>query len=607
MKCSWLAIGFVLIIHTSWSQDQRWQQRVEYTMNVRLETSSHKLSGTQKLVYYNNSRDTLNKVYYHLYFNAFQPGSMMDLRSQYIADPDKRIADRIAKLTPQETGYQKIQSLSQDDKPLTWRVDGTILEVTLAKPVLPGTRTHLNMSFEAQVPIQIRRSGRNSKEGVAYSMTQWYPKIAAYDHQGWHVNQYVAREFYGVWGDFDVTITLDPNYVVAGTGELENADRVGHGYEKEGTHVKRPKGDLPWHFVARNVHDFAWAADPQYQHQKIKVPDGPWIHFFYQPGEKTQHWQRLPPIAAKAFQFLSSEFGAYPYSTYSVIQGGDGGMEYPMCTLILGEGEFAGTAETMIHEISHTWFQMLLANNESAYAWMDEGFATFAENEILGKLFNLNLHAETYKAYTQFVLSGKEEPSSQYSDFFTLNKAYNIASYIKGSMFLQQLRYIMGETNFWRGMKKYFNEWKFRHPEPNDFIRIMEKTSGLQLKWFLNYWIYTTKQIDYSIQRVIETDGHTFITIERIGELPMPIDLEITYQDGHKEHLHIPLNETLGTKPTDESPLRKNLAPWLWVAPSYTLKIDQPSRNISKLQLDPSGKLADVHPKDNILEMPVPK
>ncbi|MBL7866323.1 MAG: M1 family peptidase, partial [Cyclobacteriaceae bacterium] len=191
---------------------------------------------------------------------AFQPGSMMDERSRAIADPDRRVMDRISKLTESEIGYQKILSLKQDGADVKHQTEGTILTVNLSKPLLPNSKTIFEMTFESQVPIQIRRSGRDSKEGIAYSMTQWYPKLAEYDYQGWHAYPYVAREFHGVWGDFDVTLTLDPKYIVAGTGKLVNANEVGHGYERPGTKVNRPKGNLVWHFVAKDVIDFAWAA-----------------------------------------------------------------------------------------------------------------------------------------------------------------------------------------------------------------------------------------------------------------------------------------------------------------------------------------------------------
>ena len=162
-------------------------------MDIDFDVSNHQFTGTQKLNYYNNSPDTLGEVFYHLYFNAFQPNSMMDVRSRTILDPDPRVADRISKLSEEEIGYQRVIKLRMDGKPVDYEVVGTILEVDLPEPILPGSKVVFDMAFEAQVPLQIRRSGRDNKEGIDYSMTQWYPKMCEYDYQGWHANPYVGR------------------------------------------------------------------------------------------------------------------------------------------------------------------------------------------------------------------------------------------------------------------------------------------------------------------------------------------------------------------------------------------------------------------------------
>lgn len=276
-----LTLLFTLFVTAALAQPDRWQQRVEYTMDIDMDVSVHQFKGKQKLVYYNNSPDTLTRVYYHLYFNAFQPGSMMDVRSRTIADPDRRVMDRIYHLKEDQIGYQKINSLKQDGKPLTYAVEGTVLEVQLAKPVLPKTKVTFDMEFDGQVPLQIRRSGWMNKEGVEYSMSQWYPKMAEYDYEGWHADPYVGREFYAPWGDFEVNITIDSAYMIGGSGYLQNPEQIGKGYTKPGIAVKRPKGDkLTWKFKAQNVHDFMWAADPDYLHDIAQVPGGPALHFF---------------------------------------------------------------------------------------------------------------------------------------------------------------------------------------------------------------------------------------------------------------------------------------------------------------------------------------
>lgn len=211
-----------------------WQQEVDYKMNIEMDVKSFQYKGAQELKYTNNSPDTLNKVFYHLYFNAFQPGSEMDVRSRTVADPDSRVGDRISKLSPSEIGYIKPTLFTQDGATLKYNIEGTVMEVMLNKPILPGQSTVFNMNWDAQVPLQIRRSGRNNADGVALTMTQWYPKLAEYDFEGWHADPYIGREFHGVWGNFDVTITIDENYTIGGTGYLQNPAEVGHGYTEPG-------------------------------------------------------------------------------------------------------------------------------------------------------------------------------------------------------------------------------------------------------------------------------------------------------------------------------------------------------------------------------------
>jgi len=205
----------------AFSQNGYWQQHAKYVMDIDFAVAKHQYIGTQTLVYTNNSPDTLTQVFYHLFLNAFQPNSMMDIRSRTIKDPDSRVSDRIQGLSADEIGYEKVETLTQDGKPATFAVEGTVLEVNLPNPILPGASTTLALTFQAQVPKQIRRTGRDNREGIAYSMAQWYPKLAEYDYMGWHADPYVGREFYGIWGDFDVTIHIDSNYLVAATGYLQ--------------------------------------------------------------------------------------------------------------------------------------------------------------------------------------------------------------------------------------------------------------------------------------------------------------------------------------------------------------------------------------------------
>ena len=579
-----------------------WQQRVSYKMNIDFDVNKHQFIGNQQLTYYNNSDDTLKKVFFHLYFNAFQLESMMDKRSRTINDPDRRVESRISKLNKKEIGYHHIKDLSQEGRTINFKVEGTVLEADLNVPILPNTSTIFDMLFESQVPVQIRRSGRNNAEGISYSMSQWYPKMAEYDKRGWHAHPYVGREFYAPWGDFEINISINNSYMVAATGTLQNSNEIGYGYETETIEKKKKKGKkLNWHFKAENVHDFVWTADPDYVHNQTQVPNGPILHFFYQENDQTKAWEQLPDYTVKAFQFIEKNYGKYPYDHYSIIQGGDGGMEYPMATLITGHRNLKSLVSVTVHEVLHTWYQGLLATNESYFAWMDEGFTTYASSETMAHLFRSseNNQTQNYEAYFSLAQSETEEPLSTHADHFLTNRAYGLGSYYKGAVTLAQMNYLVGKETSKRALEKYYYEWRFKHPDANDFIRVFEKESGLELDWYLDYWINTTHTIDYAIEQVEEKKDKTVVTLQKIGQMPMPIDLTVTTKNGVKTWYYIPLGIMRGEKINDTETKRVTLKDWYWTHPTYVFEIDTPLDQIETLQIDESGYLADVNNQNN--------
>ncbi len=585
-------------------------------MEIDFDVTTNQFDGHQLLTYFNHSPDTLNRVFYHLYFNAFQPESMMDKRSRTIEDPDSRVLDRILYYDETEIGYQKIETLTQNGTPVEFTIKGTVMEVHLAEPILPGSETVFEMNFTAQVPLQTRRSGRDNPEGIRYSMAQWYPKIAAYDHMGWHPTPYIAREFHGVFGNFDVTIHIDRNYVVAATGYLQNPEQTGYGYETADMQVQRPAGDkLSWHFKSDYQHDFMWAADPDYTHVTAKVPDGPLLRFFYQTDPVAENaddqeqarllsnWEQLPEFTIKAFQYMNENFGKYPYDEYIIIQGGDGGMEYIMGTLITGNRTLGSLVGVTVHELVHAWYQGVLANNESYYHWIDEGFTTYASNLVMAELFperRGDPFANNYRSYRVYATSGLEEPMHTHADHFTRNQAYGIAAYTKGAIFLHQLSYIIGQETFERGMKRFYEEWKFKHPGGHDFIRVMENESGIKLDWYYDYWITSTKTINYAIGQVTGSNNKTEVTLEKIGLMPMPLDIEVEYTDGSRELFYIPLRIMWGEKENEYDIRRTILDDWPWVFPTYKFEIPRPHDEIQRIEIDPTNRMADVNPQNKI-------
>lgn len=597
--------GMVLSQHNA----AYWQQQADYKMELSMDVATYRYSGTQELVYQNNSPDTLYTVYYHLYNNAFQPGSEMDIRLQHIRDPDPRMVvdgkSRIAMLGPDEIGYLRALSLKQDGMATNPRMHGTLLTVPLNTPIAPGAQSVFEMVFEGQVPVQIRRSGRNNKEGVALSMSQWYPKMAEYDIDGWHTDPYIGREFHGVWGNFDVKLTIDKDYVVGGTGYLQNPQQIGHGYQAPGTQVKRTKGKtLTWHFIAPKVHDFMWAADPDYLHHTLKVAGGPMLHFLYKNNpEILENWKNLKPKAAATMEFFNKNIGPYPYEQYSIIQGGDGGMEYPMSTLITGERKFGSLVGVTVHEIGHSWFQHLLANNELKYGWMDEGFTDFVSDLCMNQVMNQekeNPFEGAYKSYFSLVRSGLEQPQSTHADRYEFNFAYGAATYSKGAVFLAQLGYIIGQDKVMESLRKYYADYKFTHVTPNDFKRVAEKVSGIELDWYLTDWTQTTNTIDYSIKELMDEGGKTRVVLERIGLMPMPMDILVVYADGSRETLYAPLRMMRGEKDNPYPAIKRTVLPdWPWAFPTYEFTLEKPIADITAIVLDPSQLMADINLENN--------
>jgi hypothetical protein len=598
------SILFLAISSTLFSQSY-WQQKVDYKMDIDFDETTHQFKGKQKLVYTNNSPDELNKVFYHLYFNAFQPGSMMDIRSLTIIDPDRRVGDRISKLKSEEEGYQKINSLTMNGKAVDFNVVGTILEVKLPASIKPGESATFDMDFEAQVPIQIRRSGRNSSEGIDYSMTQWYPKMSEYDYEGWHANPYVGREFHGVWGDFDVTIKMNKKYTIAGTGILQNATEIGKGYtDKVVTDPSPSSTKYNWHFKAENVHDFAWAADPDYKHDIKTLDNGTRLHFFYQTDTLVENWEKCQDYAVRAFEYVNKKYGKYPYSDYSIIQGGDGGMEYPMATLITAHGSFGGLVSVIIHESLHSWYQGMMATNESKYPWMDEGFTSYAQHDAMDHVYGknaLNSHLGAHRNYQFLVKSKEQEPLTTHADHYKKNRTYGISVYSKGEVFLDQLDYIIGEKAFEETMMEYYNQWKFKHPNANDFKRVAEQVSGLELDWYLEQFIGTTNFIDYSVESIEKCEKtSTAIKLKRIGDMPMPLDVAVTLKDGTVKVYNIPLAIMRGAKTeskyADYTVVSED---WPWTNPEFTLCIEVKEKDIEKIEIDPSLRLSDIDRNNN--------
>jgi aminopeptidase N len=380
--------------------------------------------------------------------------------------------------------------------------------------------------------------------------------------------------------------------------------------------------------MAGNVHDFVWAADPEYLHVTKKLKgNGPVIHVLYKNPAKIAQtdadWNKVADAAGQVLPFMEMKFGRYPYPQYSFIHGGDGGMEYPMATLLVGPG-----LGTVFHEWMHSWYQMMLGTNESMYAWMDEGFTEYAADlveayyretvtrkELAGNkaaLAQLDSsaavlpleHSGNYSNYYYLAQSPWQEPLTTHADHFNSNFGYSISSYSKGCVFLEQLGYITGAAVRDSILLAYYRNWRFRHPGAADFIKVAENLSGMKLDWYQEYWCNTTKTIDYAIDSLWEEGGVSKLRIKRIGQMPMPIDVQLDFSDGKSALHYVPLNLQYGAKPAESEALSRTVhEPWRWTHPTYVITFSQRLATLKRVQIDPTKRMADVDQRNNDLKI----
>jgi hypothetical protein len=583
-------------------------------MEITLHTEDHSYNGVQRLVYANNSPDTLREVYYHLYYEAFKPGSMMDVRDRALPHSSRFKMD---KLPPEWQGAVQVQSLNQQGMVLAWNVEETILRVELKQPLLPGDSTVLEMTWKTQIPKVTRRGGWMSSEGVEYSMSQWYPKMAEYDASGWHADEYVGREFYGVYGTFDVAITLPATYVVGATGTVMNPDEVGCGYQLGAveTIIVSPAvgvgtGTKRWRFHAENVHDFAWVADRDYAHQIMRWNDKA-IHLLYKRSA-ARLWTNAALWTEATLAYFSQRFGAYSWPQFTVAMAGDGGMEYPQLIMITGYRASASLFNVIAHEVGHQWFYGMVGNNETEEAWMDEGLTQYLSEEATRKLFGMGGNPYTgldslvypwiespwhdLQLYYQLAVTRYEEQLSIPHDWMREDQTASLV-YYKGMGVARMLEYMMGDSLFDAAMQHFVERWRYRHPTARNFEHAMEEASGLRLDWFFNEWIATTKLLDYAIDDLeSERSGDGFATTVKLSnrnEAVMPLDIILTYEDGSTATATVPIEEW--RKPGVEFHLPR----WRWVEPEYTATFTTPKR-VVRAELDTSMLLADIDRTNNI-------
>jgi hypothetical protein len=583
MKILLLSLSLFSFI-ISFAQNGYWQQSVMYNIQATLNDTDAKLSGNEQITYTNNSPDAIKEIYFHLYWNAFSKGShafeKMDI------DPKT--------LKPSDFGSITIADVQVNGSPIEMKVFESIGQIKLKEPLQPGENLEISMNFNSIIPKTLNRCGKNNTAGTDFTFTQWYPKVCRYDKQGWHTDPYLGREFAGTFGTFDVNISCDASFTVAGTGTPKNKEYTNDGW-KSTDGSSSQSGLVNWEFHADNVHDFAWAADKDWSYQK-KTIDGIDFQFFY--GDyNTDEWDNLIGNWATAYAICKEEFGVYPYPQFSFIQGGEGYMEYPMCTML--EESRSDFFNTACHEFMHNYFYGIYGSDENLHHWMDEGITCYAEARI-SNIYKQEIFParDAYSSYSWMRMITTEEPVATAANHFMEDYAYYNAAYYKGQLFPEMIRYIIGDQRMKEGFSKYYELWKFKHPEPNDFVKVFEDVSDMELTWFQNYWLNTTHTIDLTIGEIVKRSGGIELTMERVG-VPVPVELEILLKNGTKRNFYIPLDLTNNIKKDFNNPTE--LLP-IWSSASNSLEVFIPIKykEIESITIDPNQILPDVNEEGNI-------
>lgn len=544
------------------SVSQYWQQQVSYNINVSLDDSKHMLEGVITITYVNNSPDSLSMLYMHLWPNAYKNISTAFAKQQlengsvnfWFSDKEDR-------------GYIDSLNFEVNGIKARWELDSAnidIAKIYLHRLLLPGQQMTITTPFRVKIPASFSRMGH---VGQSYQITQWFPKPAVYDKDGWHPIPYLDQgEFFSEYGDFTVNITVPKNYRVAASGDLQTQSEINWlnklaeetaAMNDKPTDLSTPPSDTATKtltYTLKDAHDFAWFADKRYYVEKDSVqPPGSdrWVHtwtFYTWMDWKLWH-HKSTGYVNNAIYYYSKWLGEYPYNNATAVEGAlsaGGGMEYPTITIIGNTNTDRELETVIIHEVGHFWLYGILGSNERTYPWMDEGINSFYENRYFEEahpdaklltsmprmlaFFDLDEYPHNYLSQLMYLLTATQNKDQAINlpseDFTEIN--YGVIVYGKSAVVFQHLRASLGDSIFDKAMHQYFTDWKFKHPSPAALRAELEKASGKDLGWFFDDLLNTTEPVDYAIKSVRKNkdkDNTYLVTIVNRSGLKTPFSL----------------------------------------------------------------------------------
>jgi hypothetical protein len=587
-----------------------WQQRVRYSIQASLDPATRRINGTERIVYHNRSPNALSQVVFNLYQNLFTEeftGRNSPLNTGGVT---------LTKFVYNGTAVgpltqQQYEANQRENRPsVGYLTTATISRVRLPSPIAPGDSAVFDIEWNFRVPpSNAPRTGfEDALGGRVLQVAQWYPQIAVYDDVvGIDVTPYREQgEFYLEYGDFDVALTLPAGWTVGATGELVNADEIlrpevrqrlasatssdetvtilpSTEFGTTGATTNGENGSVTWRFAARDVRDFAWATSNRYQWDARRAQVGGrtvMVHSLFRPG--APNWNEAAAFGEHAIEYHSRGVVPYAYPQITISEGPIYGMEYPMVNFI---GRPPGRLElyqVITHEVAHEWFPMMVGQDEAAFAWMDEGFATYLESQAVADLFrDFDPWEEPRTTYLGIAGDKGEVPLMRHIDL-VFGEPWGVSAYYKPGTLLRSLQRVLGDSVMSQAMRTYTNEWMFKHPYPWDFFNTMERVSGRDLDWFFYPFWYRTVTFDQTIGGVTQTTGGVQVTVRDVGQVPAPTDIVVTTASGQRVTQTIPIERWL-------SPSTRSV--------TVTIPVNGP---VSRVELDPEEYFPDVNRRNNV-------
>ena len=591
-----------------------WQGWTDYRIRARLSPGANRLEGRARIAYHNRSPDTLRTLYLHLHQNLHAEGTVRNEPQEVTGGVE------LGRVAVDGTALDRRPEGADADGGAGWSVDATILRLDLPAPLAPGAAAEIEVEYGFTVPKS--GAGRMGRDDGLFYLGYWYPQMAVYDDVvGWHTDPYLGRaEFYMGYGSYDVAVTLPEGWVVRATGTQRNAgetlapavhrrleraggsDSVVHvltadDFGPGSATVDAPGDSLTWRFTADTVRDFAFSATRRSVWDAARAPVGDRdgdgetdfarVEALYR--REAPKWSRVWDYARHALSFHSEFTGfPYPWPHMTAVEGGGiigGGMEYPMMT-IMGDYRTRGDSAlyyVTAHELAHMWVPMIVGNDEKRYAWMDEGFATFTENQARKDRFpGQRSDLGDLRDYTELARTGHGDPVMRWMDH-QYPRAGNVPNYDKPATALVGLRAILGDGVFREALSTFVGEWAYRHPYPWDFFRTVERVADRELGWFWRSWYYETWPLDHGIAAVEGDRRDVTIEVVDLGWMPMPVLMEVTLADG------LELRREIGVETFLEGRSR------------VVIELQTPSP-VVRVELDPEHRLPDLNRDNNVWE-----